>query len=425
MNLTLRSLLLISVAGMVTGPVRGEPPVRLLPADEELEIRRMLPTVDDKNVQSLLNARDLIWYTDREMPRAYQFQNTFHDPAVNVAKALDKFGNGNQEFPWSHAGGAHEVKNLAVYRFLQLPKRPSGGYWPIGYYRATLPGSTAGEALKVDSQGRLLVDQNNRYIPGEQSTHAWIFPRGTVFGELMCQVVDDLVYPFELRLRYRMSTFWEVDAFRPFPTADSLIDRLKADKSDWWADTSYVSLLKELSRKSGFEEEVVTDRNPTRRAFNPQSIPSLVHKLPPIDKQLAADLITRTIWTTATGAPWKTLGGGRVVYAPTVEEGAGLHIVPEGYKAHAFTVDSQSCMQCHEHAGVAVRTFDLQRAWYGRNRGSDGIFSFHPIDPASISPNGYNREVRLRPEFLEAGIVERFDSDKHLPHMYTRIKEFR
>ena len=64
--------------------------------------------------------------------------------------------------------------------------------------------------------------------------------------------------------------------------------------------------------------------------------------------------------------------------------------------------------QDRESAGQQVR--EAGRDWYGRIRGSDGIFSFHPFDPNSISGNGYPAPVRMRDELVSSGVIERYDA---------------
>jgi len=86
-------------------------------------------------------------------------------------------------------------------------------------------------------------------------------------------------------------------------------------------------------------------------------------------------------------------------------------------------------MKCHTTTNKFVDNFgptidqDKQiRDWYGRVQGSDGIFSFHPFDPACISYNGFNGQMRLRPALLECGLVESYNSKKHSDEVYAKIK---
>src|SRR5262245_20363311 len=97
---------------------RAEPPVRLVPLQEEQELNAMLPVVLDHNslASKVKNADDVMWYTDKEMPPAYQIQNTFHSPFYNISNqnerdlsgrriGKDRIGNGNRDFPWVATAG--------------------------------------------------------------------------------------------------------------------------------------------------------------------------------------------------------------------------------------------------------------------------------------------------------------------------------
>ena len=84
-------------------------------------------------------------------------------------------------------------------------------------------------------------------------------------------------------------------------------------------------------------------------------------------------------------------------------------------------VDRTSCMRCHETVNQPVANFQAGRDWYGRIRGSDGIFSFHPFDPGCISGNGYSQPVRMRDELVSAGVIEKYDAKKHDPLRYAQI----
>jgi hypothetical protein len=72
-----------------------------------------------------------------------------------------------------------------------------------------------------------------------------------------------------------------------------------------------------------------------------------------------------------------------------------------------------------------VREFEPRRDWYGRIRGSDGIFSFHPFAPESISHNGSGLPVRLNPRLVEAGIVEPYDAGRHPASLYHELRDER
>ena len=79
--------------------------------------------------------------------------------------------------------------------------------------------------------------------------------------------------------------------------------------------------------------------------------------------------------------------------------------MPVNYDAGFVSLDSHSCMRCHNTTNQSVRNFDARRDWYGRIRGSDGIFSFHPFALESISSNGFAAPVRMRAELISGGVI--------------------
>ena len=88
------------------------------------------------------------------------------------------------------------------------------------------------------------------------------------------------------------------------------------------------------------------------------------------------------------------------------------------YEGAFLPVSRQECRRCHEQIDQQVRVFERNRDWYGRIRGNDEIFSFHPFEPASISPNGFNRTVNMRQELVNAGLLAKFDPAKHNERFY-------
>jgi len=58
-----------------------------------------------------------------------------------------------------------------------------------------------------------------------------------------------------------------------------------------------------------------------------------------------------------------------------------------------------------------------RRDWYGRIRGSDGIFSFHPFAPESVSDNGIGRSVKMRSVLETSGVIAKYDPEKHSPQV--------
>jgi hypothetical protein len=57
-------------------------------------------------------------------------------------------------------------------------------------------------------------------------------------------------------------------------------------------------------------------------------------------------------------------------------------------------------------------------------RGSDGIFSFHPFAPSSISGNGFPQTVSIREDLRRTGVVAHFNAKKHSDSVYRKTKHF-
>ncbi|HZZ80758.1 MAG TPA: hypothetical protein VFE62_19810, partial [Gemmataceae bacterium] len=60
---------------LLKADAKREALVRLMPAKSEKRLRDYLPKVADPEVQAIFEDPQLIVYTDREMPKAYQFWN--------------------------------------------------------------------------------------------------------------------------------------------------------------------------------------------------------------------------------------------------------------------------------------------------------------------------------------------------------------
>lgn len=381
----------------------AEPPARLMLHEQEAKYRALFPTLDDPDWQRVLDSPALILYDETTVPPAYQndeggFVSIFHNPAGRLDT---KFGTGNpnREFPWKTAGGTDDAKGIVVCRMMKLPKRPEGGHWPIVWWESKL---------------------KMTFFVDETTCIRWIYPRGTVFGELLLQTAPDgTLVPFELRFRERLHDSWDVAAFRPFPTGADFVRRVKELRPDWQKDPKLSRLVRAVELEWKFPKSPLRDSNPDREAFR-SNLPTF--QLPPIgDDQLAKTLLASTPWEDASGDEWAD-----DVHAPTAASPTGLHIVPHGYKAHGFAVDSDSCMRCHSHTNHAARLFDNRREWYGRVRGSDGIFSFHPIAPTAISQTGRRKQVEFRESLVKARLIEEFSTRRHpddVYHQLTTMKE--
>lgn len=108
-----------------------------------------------------------------------------------------------------------------------------------------------------------------------------------------------------------------------------------------------------------------------------------------------------------------------MTYAPTTS--VNDHIVPNGYTGGFIEVSRTSCLQCHGTANRHVRDFQAGRDWYGRVRGSDSVFSFHPFERTSISHNGYALSIQLNQTLIDGGLLVPFDASQHRAPDYGEI----
>jgi hypothetical protein len=375
-----------------------KPTPRLTTESRERQLRRLLPKVDDPQLQSVLDDPGLVIYTDREMPKAYQVWDGqlqgVHAASYNIsANDSEPFGNGNREFPWSGPAGTHRTPNVTTFRFLWLPRDDQGRRLPVVWFR--------------------------KHHPGDSTTgYAWTFPVGTIVGEvLVMQSPLGHGHTFELRVRKREYAEWAVDVYRPFPTPEALAERIKQLETKWQEKPALVKLVSHLESQGPFRTATLVDSHP-RQTFRQRAV---VDELPPIDDdKLVARLLDQTTFKSCLGTRWRENQGAIVTSAPTTRD--SFHVVPANYDAGFVEVDRQSCQRCHETVGQHVNRFDYGRDWYGRIRGSDGIFSFHPFEPGSLSYNGFGQPVQMRSELVSSGLLERYDPARHSKQLYQELK---
>lgn len=312
-----------------------------------------IPDSKDGVLDKIRKDSRLLIYTEKEMPKAYQdFAGALpgiHSPSYNISadKPRELYGNPNVEFPWGSPAGTESVpdENFSTFKFLLLPKDK-----PIVVSKKFLPGD-------------------------RRSSYVWVYPEGAVVGEVLQIYYKEKYFTFEVRLRSKSSDGWKMTSYRPFAT------------------------LKEFQRFCIFngEELSVTDKRvyQSHQIFKGDVTTTSLGKL-------SDDLIKKALsqkFVNALGQEWN-----KDAFAPTTEE--AFHIVPKGFKAATIAVDTKSCTRCHESTLKHASDFDFNRDWYGRVRGSDGIFSFHPFSPGVISYSGIYQGESLRQELIDAGIVK-------------------
>jgi hypothetical protein len=360
------------VPGTRQAATKAAPRLRLVSKSLHDTYLSYLPDTTDDWFNALKD-KDLIFYNESAMPMAYQNGGGIHDPFYNISasKPAEPYGNGNFEFPWGKPAGLRLSKNSRSFKFVYIPPDQSIWYW--------------------------WVQQ------GGETVYKWQYPQGTVFGEVLL-VADPkgYEYAFEVRTRLRGEEEWKVNVYRPFGTPAELANRVKELVPDWENDPALVKLV----------DGVPADDDGNFHLYNPHpkvifNRVALTQTLPPIDHGLVRRLLTETKFRSVLGLEWSRGKDGVDCHAPTTE--ASFHIVPKGYEGHYLEVSTKKCMTCHDSTGKHVTEFQMNRDWYGRVRGSDGIFSFHIFDPGCISGNGFNVQVRFRQDLVDAGLLRHWE----------------
>lgn len=347
---------------MITSLVLGIIPI-ICSADENFKLiskerheilSSHIPDSKDGILQKIRNDKRLLIYTEKEMPKAYQDWNAgalhgIHSPSYNIsaAKPKEKFGNPNVEFPWGKPAGTELVSddNISSFKFLLLPRN---------------------ESIKI----------TRKYLAGDsRPSYTWEFPKGTIIGEVLQHYYEDNYYTFEVRIRKKDDNEWKSNAYRPFATLKEFANFCKENKHDLYYHDKQVQQSHQV-----FKGDVVT----TSLEEIPLSL---------VKKSLKQDFVN------VLGQEWHN-----DAHAPTTD--AKFHIVPKNYQAATIAVSSNSCMRCHETTLKHASELEPFRDWYGRVRGSDGIFSFHPFDPSCISHTGIYQGVEIRKSLIDNGVVK-------------------
>jgi hypothetical protein len=369
------------------------------------EYRSALPHVAAPRIQAMLDDERTFWYDADAMIPSYQDsvgdgQGTPIGARANSAgkpiivpegKKFFSADGRTWSFPFGHTAGTDDSDNVAVADFIHLPMN-GARQMPIVYSIVNDPRGRSGLGL-------------------HQWT--WMFPRGTVIGE-MIYVRDDAgqLFPVELRTRTRQETSWSVNIFRPFPEATDLSEAVKRLRPSWQSDSTLRALVAHLENPRTLTAKTLTSPgfdNVFQASGWLDVIPSFG------DDDLVRELLSTTPFVAAYGAVWKQDGDDATYAAST---NAAFSIVPRRYFAGLLEVTDESCARCHAEAGRGLDSFEWATILYGDLWGSDRIFSFHPWDQSRYGTfNTENRSVR--PELTASGLVERYDAARH-PAAYYR-----
>lgn len=387
---------------------------QLMSEAKQRQFRSLIPTVADTELSNVLSDRSLLFYTNDEMPPCYQKWDGglygCHSPSYNIsgdareaAKGHGHGGSPNNEFPWKEPGGADHVTGVYTFRFLHLPSDAAGRKLPVVWFRSPL----------------------TRNDPGVQG-YSWTFPNGAVVGEVLYQTgPDGYGYAFEIRTRTKSRGQWAVDVYRPFPTLRALVSQIRRLRPLWRENARLRAAIQSLESRSTVRvNKYLGDNNHVKRPAFQQW--ASADYLPDFgDDRLVAELLKTTPFESCSGTIWRDDFTGPNVFAPTTT--ARWHVVPRNYQAGFIEVGETSCTRCHQsankHANDFEDVFSSGRQWYGRVRGADQIFSFHPFSPSCISHTGASVPVQMRRELTASGIIAPFDGSRHTAARYVRSQE--
>lgn len=360
-------------------------PSQLVPASQETKMRGMLPPVNDSDIQEAIDG-DLLFWTEREIHPAHE-QDGRIGSRKGVQSSLynssfaDSTGS-HYEFPWKHSGGIDDGVKCFTFKALSLPLDEYGNKWPIVYWMSWRHGVRNGRC-------------------------SWVFPAGTYVFEILAMRHQGVDYTFELRSRLKVGAEWQSDVFRPVEDYDHYKILLKdyyGDKSVRYLDDTLVPIS-------------IADTQHPRRSFASRAYSQ---NLPAIDSELVKQMLNMEFKSVM--FDYWDRGPDAYCNAPTTT--ADFHIVPRGY--HATTLckvndhyTSEGCMQCHRDTQKKVAAIDPGRDWYGRVRGSDGIFSFHAYDPSVIGLRGQSRGYRFNRRLTEAGYWQPINHRLHYRPRYV------
>ena len=391
------------------GPAPDDAPLRdgefqILPTSMLAAYRELVPPVADAEVDDAILSPDTIWYDEAAIVPGYQDSmgspvgsrpNTIDSMLINLAvpggwqRLFER--KGRLHFPFA-TGGAGRSDDFVKFNFFRLP-RQNGALLPVTYTRLSW------------------------------SRWQWLFPVGTIFGEVMAiRFTDGSLKVFEVRTRHRHLDHWENRVFRPFLTADDFAYAVRERRPDWFLRPTLFKFVEHLRSPN----PLVPQRLETR--FFPGTFVKQeghLDVLPDLgDPELAKELLSDRLFRPTGATPWKDVGSARN-YAASTESRDG--IVPQFYDGGLLQVNDDSCRRCHQDAGRAIGEFYPEMVLCGEIWGKDETFSWHPCENrAFVKPNGevanFNDDNRqLRSDFVKAGIIKPFQSSQHPPSIYKAL----
>jgi hypothetical protein len=400
-------------ATAVSVPLSGRP-LDLMPPAKLADVASRMPCIAPGALRDIVESPSTFWYDKHSLVPGYQ--DSFGDNVITPigmrpntidASLIDTAVPGGHQQIFVDKGTFHfpfgrpigDVTNVDVVDFWQVPQ-DSGSMLPVVHWRR---------------------DPN-------QYTHRveWMFPAGTVFGELLFKTEGSVRYPFEIRTRTRTVDGWTNDVYRPFPRATDLADAIdvrRGARPEWASSQALDALVDKLRTGTLSPFRVAAIRFPGAFPTRDAGI-ELLPALTGSDAALVNELLMTTPFRSANGVSWKETGGLTAFAAGAAGTGS---IVPKGYNAAAVSADDTSCTSCHRDAGRPFEAWYPNILAYGELWGNDEIFTWHPftidkfVDSKGAVVNFNHDNRQIRPDFVSAGLVAPYSTAKHPATLYKRI----
>lgn len=358
-------------------------------AEHELEpFLQNMPHVEDPAIDEALHSADTMWYDEASM--VFTYQDSFGNPegpeglrgnrvgydvginsSVPDIRALTEyFQHGKFRFPFTIAAGADYQSNVYVMNFW-TPPTEGGKRLPVTYW---LNGS---------------------------HWH-WVFPAGTVIGEVLLMRAPDgnSWHVFEIRSRTRRIDSWSTNVFRPFADASGMAQAIRAARPGF-AATDLKKLVDHLEKSNTLEAATLSSV-PYRKVFEP--INGHYDYLPATsDTDLIKSFLRERTFVSAMGKAWKR-DGNKVTYAAATR--APFHIVPSDFIGGMLQTSEESCARCHDQTGRPLGQLDDRVVLYGEIWGEDQIFTWHPFDVAADIFSVSDGSRRVNKRMVQAGLIQ-------------------
>jgi len=375
--------------GRALGPAAAAavpaPPV-FLTEEQTARCRRLVPA----GVFTEAELARAVFYDRASAPPAYQDYSHrggllgWFDPRHNVsANQTEKHGNANREFPWL-TGGLDDSTDGWDFK-LYIP--PAEG--------ARIKGSW--ETLAHVSSQRLYGDYGYLTVADHFPSMVARYPVGAKVGEvLLVQDPNGNSVTFEVRVmeKVRIGDLWDVKENWAFKVYRAVRDHrhLLELVGEPGTHDHYVASLK-AHYAGAFTPETLRNTHPVTVFAST----ALVDELPSAPPGLPAFVHGRA-FREVTDRPWLETASHKAF------AGRG-GVFPSRYQGNHF--NSQNCFTCHATVAKHADDFDLRRDWYGRVRGSDGVFSLPLADPTTVT----RVDTRSRPtpwhrKLVAAGLLE-------------------